>query len=83
MFCVISHSGMAPILSNILKVPTRVTDSSTTLIDLFLTNKPKYFNSADVVVLGISDHNLIYAIKKHPSDKSKLTTTQSCRYNKI
>ena len=35
------------------------------------------------MVLGISDHNLIYAIKKHASEKSKPITTQSRSYEKF
>ena len=62
--------------TQLIKEPTRTTDNSSTLIDLFLTNEPKKFISTDVVVLGISDHNLIHAIKKHASERSKPITSQ-------
>jgi hypothetical protein len=47
---------------------------------LFLTNEPNNFTSAGVIVLGISDHNLIYAIRKHSSVKSKPITIKSRSY---
>jgi len=63
--------------TQLIKEPTRITNNSSTLIDLFLTNEPKKIASTGVMVLGISDHNLIYAIKKLASEKSKPITTQS------
>ena len=42
-----------------------------------LTNEPNNFTVAGVNVIGISDHNLIYAIRKHSSVKSKPITIQS------
>ncbi|CAB4032681.1 RNA-directed DNA polymerase from transposon BS, partial [Paramuricea clavata] len=37
--------------TQLIKEPTRVTNSSSTLIDLFLTNEPNNFTSAGVIVL--------------------------------
>ena len=55
-------------LSQIIKEPTRITTTSTTLIDLFLVNNPGNVKTSGVVdVPGISDHCLIYmaySIKK-------------------
>ena len=65
--------------TQLIKEPTRTTNNSSTLIDLFLT-EPKKITSRGVVVLGISDHNFIDAIKKHASEKSKPITTQSHSY---
>ena len=62
--------------TQLIKETTRTIDNSSMLIDLFLTNEPKEITSTGVVVLGISDHILIYAIKKHASEKSKPITTQ-------
>ena len=50
--------------SQLIQVPTRVTASSSTLIDLFLTNNPCKFSHHGVSHIGISDHSLIYAIRK-------------------
>ena len=51
--------------TQLIKEPTRITSSSSTLIDLFLTNEPNNFTTAGVNTIGISDHNLIYAVRKH------------------
>jgi hypothetical protein len=40
--------------TQLIKESTRVTNSSSTLIYLFLTNEPNNFTSAGVIVLGIS-----------------------------
>ena len=50
--------------SQLIQVPTRVTASSSTLIYLFLTNDPCKFSHHGVSHIGISDHCLIYAIRK-------------------
>ena len=50
--------------SQLIQVPTRVTASSSTLIDLFLTNNPCKFSHHGVSHIGISDHSLIYAVRK-------------------
>ena len=41
--------------------PTRVTGSSSTLIDLIITNKGKLIKNSKTLDLGISDHKLVYA----------------------
>ena len=43
-------------LTQIISEPTRVTASTRTLLDLFLTNKPENINYSRVLHLGISDH---------------------------
>ena len=48
----------------LIQAPTRITASSTTLIDLFLTNNPCKFSYHGVSHIGISEHSLIYAIRK-------------------
>ena len=50
--------------SQLIQVPTRVTASSSTLIDLFLTDNPCKFSHHGVSHIGISDHSLIYAVRK-------------------
>ena len=50
--------------SQLIQVPTRLTASSSTLIDLFLTNNPCKFSHHGVSHIGISDHSLIYAVRK-------------------
>lgn len=46
-------------LTQVINKPTRVTATSSTLLDLVITNKPDIVNSWDVVPLEIGDHDLI------------------------
>ena len=51
-------------LRQIINEPTRVTKSSATQIDLILLNNPESISNFGVIELGISDHSLIYVVKK-------------------
>lgn len=48
----------------LINEPTRVTETSATLIDLILTNRPENISNSGVIHLGISDHSMIFAVKK-------------------
>ena len=58
----------------LINEPTRVTPTSASLIDLILTNKPENISQSGVVHLGISDHSLIFAIRKLTVPKSGKTS---------
>lgn len=49
---------------------TRVTDRSKTLIDHLLTNEPQNLVASGVIQIGISDHYLIYGVRKFHTSKS-------------
>ena len=51
-------------LSQIISQPTRITKASKTLIDLCFTNHPDKVRLSGTHSLGISDHSLIYLIRK-------------------
>ena len=51
-------------LSQVINKPTRITGTSSTLIDLFITNNPDSIVNSGVCTLSISDHNLVYAVRK-------------------
>ena len=51
-------------LSQVISEPTRITNTSKSLIDLCFTNFPDKFRASGVHSLGISDHSLIYMIRK-------------------
>ena len=51
-------------LSQIITQPTRITNTSKTLIDLCFTNYPDKVRLSGTHSLGISDHSLIYPIRK-------------------
>ena len=52
-------------LSNQITEPTRVTDKTSTLIDVMLSSHPERFATWDNLHLGLSDHDLIYAVRKN------------------
>ena len=51
-------------LTQMITEPTRITPVSQTLIDLCITNYPEKISSSGVLPLGISDHSLIYIVRK-------------------
>ena len=51
-------------LSQLIDEATRITMSSSTLIDHFITNEPGKISRYGVIHTGISDHSLIYDIRK-------------------
>ena len=51
-------------LSQLITEPTRVTAQSQSLIDLCITNTPDKIVRSGVMPLGISDHSLVYLIRK-------------------
>ena len=64
-----------------LKEPTRVTSSSESLIDLFLTNKPDKFATSGVSHIGCSDHSLIYVSRKltFPRSLPRIIESRQCK----
>ncbi|KAK3744231.1 hypothetical protein QZH41_004610 [Actinostola sp. cb2023] len=60
-------------LTCLIDKPTRITESSQTLIDVILTNKPHLFKDSGVYNPEISDHALVYGLMTenailHPSN---------------
>ena len=53
----------------LIKDPTRVTKDSASLIDHFYTTKPDYIASSGVKIITISDHYLIYGVRKFQATK--------------
>ena len=51
-------------LDQLIKKPTRITEHSSTVIDLFFVNNSHCVVDSGVVPLTISDHSLIYGIFK-------------------
>jgi hypothetical protein len=44
--------------------PTRITDSTSSLLDVALVTNPENISQSRVLHVGISDHSLIYACRK-------------------
>ena len=51
-------------LTQLITEPTRVTNISQSLIDLCITNTPDKITASGVQSLGISDHSLVYLVRK-------------------
>ena len=48
----------------LIQFPTRITENTASTIDSFMTNNHSKFSRYGVSHIGISDHSLIYAIRK-------------------
>ena len=66
-------------LKQIIKSPTRVTKSSSTLIDHILTNTNDKISKSGIIDIGLSDHQLIYCTKKNLKVKFYAHKHISCR----
>ena len=51
-------------LYQMIESPTRVTETSCSLLDIILTNSPQNVRESNGIPLGISDHNLVYVTRK-------------------
>ena len=58
-------------LSNRINEPTRVTKTSKSLIDVFLTSHAACFATSGSLHLGLSDHDLIFTVRKKQEFKAK------------
>lgn len=61
-------------LSQLITKPTRITKSSKSLLDHYVTNAPEKIAKTDVIQTGMSDHGIIFGIRKInyvPPSKSK------------
>ena len=73
-------------LSQLITEPTRITPNSRTLIDLCVTNEPDKITRSGVLHLGISDHSLVYMIRKNHYDRAKariVETRQFKNFNEV
>ena len=50
--------------TNLIREPTRVTATSSSLIDVILTNRPRSFLTSGIFDLGLSDYHLVYAVSR-------------------
>ena len=69
-------------LEQIITEPTRITENSQVLIDLFFTNRPRNIIKSGVDHIGISDHSLIYIHRKIsiPRNKPKVIHTRQFKH---
>ena len=63
-FCNLSN------LKQLIESPTRITCSTTTLLDHVLTNCEEKISQSGVIDIGLSDHQMIFCTRKHTRPKS-------------
>ena len=51
-------------MSQLIDEPTRITSTTSTLIDHFITNRPEKISDSGVIHTGISDHSMIFGIRE-------------------
>ena len=61
-------------IDQLIDKPTRVTDTSATMIDLVLTNVKENIHASGVIHLEISDHSLICLLYTSPSPRDLSTS---------
>ena len=48
----------------IIAKPTRITQSTSSLIDIIATNKPATIKTTDVIPTSVSDHDMVGCVRK-------------------
>lgn len=61
-------------LTNVIHEATRTTNCSNTLLDIILTSHPERLATSGILQVGISDHDLIFVVKKQKLPRPKATT---------
>ena len=74
-------------LPQLITEPTRITESSSSLVDVIFTNFINRVNCSGVLHVGISDHNLIYVYHKLSQEfalkgHSTKTYRNFCNFNR-
>ncbi len=58
-------------LAQLITQPTRITESSATLLDVILVSNKELIIESNVVPISISDHDLVYATLKLKKERQK------------
>ena len=64
----------------LIREPTRITEKTASTIDLFSTNNNDLFMQSGVCHIGISDHSLIFAVRKFSLPKRSPLIVQSRQF---
>ena len=67
-------------LTQLIKEPTRITDTTATLLDVAIVSKPDNICRSGVLHIGISDHSLIYVCRKISFVKKEIKTVNVRNY---
>jgi hypothetical protein len=64
----------------LIKEPTRITDTTATLLEVAIVSKPDNICRSGVLHIGISDHSLIYVCRKISFVKKEIKTVNARNY---
>lgn len=64
----------------LIKKPTRITQTSSTLIDLIITNRPSTISKSDVIATSLSDHDMVACVRKLNFQKFESRTIKCRNY---
>lgn len=67
----------------VVEGPTRITNSSETLIDLVFTNRPERIKKSYNLVTGLSDHNMILILRKLTKQRFNITANVNQEHYKV
>jgi len=67
-------------LKQLITEPTRITPSSSSLIDLTFTNQPNLVSFLGVFHVDISDHSLVYSFRKVSIPSGKLVNYRQFKH---
>jgi hypothetical protein len=70
----------SPDFTQLIKEPTRVTETTKSMIDLIFVNNEHRFTDSGVVNLSISDHSLVYCVLKVGKPKATHRTNEYRSY---
>ena len=70
-------------LTQMITEATRITPASQTLIDQSITNYPQKTSTSGVLPLGISDHSLVYIVRKFAYPKTTAKTIKRRNFNTL
>jgi hypothetical protein len=66
-------------MTQLIKLPTRITENSKSLIDVIITNQPERNKQSGVIRNGLSDHDIIYTVRKLRKQFETHLTTRKVR----
>ena len=72
-------------LQNQISEPTRVAEKTMSLLDVILAGHPERYATCGNLHMGLSDHDLVYAVRKNklPRAKARVIEYKLCDQKKL
>ena len=67
--------------SQLITEPTRITLTTSSLIDHIYTNNPRHVRDSGVIIAGLSDHDIVYVVRKKPKIKCTSLVINTRKYD--